>query len=489
MINGFNMFLIPIVAVLLAAESFQNDSATVININDKVKGLSTEVEPLKNNNSREVIVESQKPVSKSSNGFVESQHNLPFIDYLKSYDATNILKAHVDSLKNESLGIEEMYMSPLYMPLVFNSIPRHFRIKRMAKPVMFKGLIPLDTCETLKRFDAESYVLKLSRGILLQAEVDRIGFIRYTQENLPEPEKVVYQLDGRKSVIRLGRGYKLPENSVDKMDLPHAKFNPWSRRGNAQLQFSQTYISPNWSKGGESNMTGMTSLYLSANYNNLRNLQFENNLEIKAGLNTVSSDTLRNLNVSTDQVRAVSKVGLKMYNDWFYSLSAEFLTQMLNNYKKNTMTMTASLLSPAKLFISLGIDYKKSDPKKGYDLSVMLSPLTYKMNYLYDINNFDPASYGVDKGRHFGNEIGSKISSDLNWTFNNRMNLKSKFNYYTDFTYVDSEWENTVNFNISNNISMQFYLHLIADDRIDRDKGEPLIQVQELTSFGLVYRW
>jgi hypothetical protein len=236
-------------------------------------------------------------------------------------------------------------------------------------------------------------------------------------------------------------------------------------------------------------MAGLASIYMEANYNNLKNIQFDNNVEVKIGLNTVSSDSLRNLNVSTDQVRAVSKLGIKMYNNWYYSLSAEFLTQLLNNYKMNTMTLTSSLLSPAKLFISLGMDYKKSDSKKGYNLSVFLSPLTLKMNYLYDNVNLSTSSYGIDDGRHFGSEIGLKISSVLNWQFSDQVSWKSKIYYFTDYTYVDTEWENTLDLDLSHNFSTQVFLHLKLDDRLNRTPGESLIQVQELMSFGFVYRW
>ena len=236
-------------------------------------------------------------------------------------------------------------------------------------------------------------------------------------------------------------------------------------------------------------MAGLASVYMEANYNNLKNIQFDNNVEVKIGLNTVSSDSLRNLNVSTDQVRAISKLGIKMYNNWYYSLSAEFLTQLLNNYKMNTMTLKSSLLSPAKLFISLGMDYKKSDSKKGYNLSVFLSPITLKMNYLYDNVNLSTSSYGIDDGRHFGSEIGSKVSSVLNWKLSDQVSWKSKIYYFTDYTYVDTEWENTLDLYLNHNFSTQVFLHLKLDDRLNRTPGESLIQVQELMSFGLVYRW
>jgi len=234
-------------------------------------------------------------------------------------------------------------------------------------------------------------------------------------------------------------------------------------------------------------MAGLASIYLEANYNNLKGVQFDNNLELKIGLNTSPSDTLRALNVSTDQLRAVSKLGIRMKNNWYYSLSSEFTTQVLNNYKKNTMSLKSSFLSPARLFVSLGVDYKKSNNKKGYNLSVMLSPLTYKLNYLHDNVNMNTASYGIEAGKHVGSEIGSKVSSTLNWRFSERLNWKSKIYYFTDYTYVDSEWENTMDIMLNHYFSTQIFVHLKLDDRLQRQTGESLLQLQQLLSFGMTY--
>jgi len=235
-------------------------------------------------------------------------------------------------------------------------------------------------------------------------------------------------------------------------------------------------------------MAGLTTLYLEANYADLKSIQFDNYIEAKIGLNTVSSDSLRNLNVSTDQLKMVTKLGVKMHNDFYYSLSGEFTTQFLNNYKANTMTLKSSFMSPAKLFIGLGVDYKKADKKKGYNLSVLLTPLTYKMSYLYDNVNLNTSSYGIDKGKHFGHELGSKLTSSLTWKFSDQIQWKSNYYYYTDFTYTDTDWENTLDMSLSRNLTASIYLHLKMDDRLDRDPGESLIQMQELFSFGLAYR-
>lgn len=380
-------------------------------------------------------------------------------------------------------------MSTLFMPLVFNAQRRSYHVNSREDPDMDEYLKAkcMDSLRVV--FQSNRYIRRLAQNILQNAEIEQIGKIQYDQKTLPQPERLVYQLDSKRPPTWVN---PTPPGTIAKPDtknLPKTRFDPWRKFGFSKFQLTQTYVSPNWSKGGESNMAGLAQLYLEANYRDSKNIAFDNSLDIRIGLNTVANDTLRNLNVSADQLRILSKLGIRMYNDWYYTLSGEFTTQFLNNYKTNTWTMQSSLLSPAKLFVGLGIDYKKTNRKKGYDLSVLVSPLTVKMNYLYDIDNFKPSNYGIEEGKHLGKELGSKIAANLTWAFSEQVKWTSKVYYYTDFTYVDADWENTLDMSLNNYFTTSIYVHLKADDRLEREPGEPLVQMQELFSFGMMYRW
>jgi len=381
-------------------------------------------------------------------------------------------------------------MSTLFMPLIFNAQRRnyHVEIQENSDQDLYLKAKSMDSLSVV--FQSNRYIRRLAQDILQNAEIEQIGQIRYDQKTLPQPERLVYQLDNKRppTWVKPTVSGTIVANP-DTKNLPKTPFNPWRKFGFSKFQLTQTYVSPNWSKGGESNMAGLTQFYLEANYRDSKNIAFDNSMDIRIGMNTVSNDTLRNLNVSADQLRILSKLGIRMYNDWYYTVSGEFTTQFLNNYKTNTWTMKSSFLSPAKLFVGLGIDYKKANRKKGYDLSVLVSPITVKMNYLYDIENFKPTNYGIDAGKHFGMELGSKIGANMTWAFSEQVKWTSKFYYYTDFTYVDSDWENTLDFSLNNNFTTSMYVHLKADDRLKREAGEPLVQVLELFSFGMMYRW
>jgi hypothetical protein len=385
--------------------------------------------------------------------------------------------------------LDSLTVSPLYLPLFFGKNVPFLHLKKPVERAIHGSLISDRTASFLKFCQQANRSLDSLNHFMSKLEPRFIRLAKYTASDLPEPVKIAYILE--RNTLYLEKPVPTINTSTKRKAelLPKIVYNPWNTKFQIKLHFTETYISPNWSSGGESNMAGLSVIYMEANYRNLKNVQFDNSLEIKVGLNTVNSDSLRNLNVTTDQVRAISKLGLKMVNNWYYSLSGEFQTQLLNNYKKNTMTLKTSFFSPAKLFISLGVDFKKNNNKKGYNLSVGLSPLTYKLNYLNDITNFDPSSYGIETGKHFGSEVGSKVSSSVQWKISDRLNMKSSFYYFTNYTYIDSDWENTLDLMLNNYFSTQFYLHLKLDDQVENDPGESLIQVQQLFSFGLTYRF
>lgn len=487
------------IATFFSAKASETDT---LSINDVLKDSSI----IMSQPASETVIENKQFVNSDKNQTVKAKgksqnhkedlnvvkaiEDNPLLDYILKYDiqANRIYPRPALDLSNDE-ELDDLRMTPLLMPMIFNSRQRDLRIdvcERKKPSNDFKSEI-LDSL--FNEYHSENYVHELEKSVLLNAESRHIGLIRYDQKNLPKPERMVFQLETRRGAPWSRVQESIPGRDADTKKLPKSEYNPWSKYGYVKLQFSQTYNSPNWSKGGESNMAGLTTLYLEANYSDLKKVQFDNSVEAKIGLNTVSSDSLRNLNVSTDQLRAVSKLGVRMYNDLYYSLSGEFTTQFLNNYKANTMSLKSSLLSPAKLFVGLGVDYKKSDKKKGYNLSVLLTPLTYKLNYLYDNVNLSTSSYGIKDGNHFGSDIGSKISATLTWKFSDQVQWKSNFYYYTDFTYIDSDWENTIDLNLNNYFTTSIYVHLKLDDRLDRDPGESLLQMQELFSFGMVYRW
>ncbi|HOH23867.1 MAG TPA: DUF3078 domain-containing protein [Bacteroidales bacterium] len=378
-------------------------------------------------------------------------------------------------------------MSPLFMPLVFSARKREFKLEwREPK----RQVIPESWLQTqeLGQSIGIPYVKRLARQILLAFEVEQIDKIRYLNTDLPEPERLEVPLEANRPIQWSAPQRVLPR-SIEEPPTAPVRYTHWVVKGRLSNQLTQTYVSPNWSSGGVSNMSTLSAFYWVAKYDNKKGIQFDNFIDIKLGFNTVSNDSLRKVNISNDQFQVSSKLGIRAIKNFYYSASVDFTTQFLNNYKPNTYDMKAAFLSPAKLYLGLGMDYKIKNKEKGYSFSALLTPFTYRLNYLQNITAFNPKAFGIEEGKHFGQDMGFKIATTIDMQITEFISWNSYFYFYSDFKYIDSEWKNTFNFNVNHYLSTQLFIHMKMNTKNERPEGEKLIQFKEFLSFGLVYYW
>lgn len=273
-------------------------------------------------------------------------------------------------------------------------------------------------------------------------------------------------------------------NSYKQMEtkISISKPNFWKLQGNGSLQFSQNYISPNWYKGGESSNSILSYLMFNANYNDKQKIEFDNRIEAKVGFMTVPSDTIHKFNITSDLLRLTSKLGIKAFNRWYYTLYGEFNTQFFNNYKVNTNTRMSSFMSPANVIINVGLDYKLSLPK--IELSTLYSPLTYNFRYVSD-PLVDETQFGLVEGEKVLHTFGSTFQFNMRWVIIPQITWESRLNYFTNYHKIETEWENTFNFVLNRYLSAKLFVHARFFDM----EAEHRVQWNELFSFGINYAW
>lgn len=311
---------------------------------------------------------------------------------------------------------------------------------------------------------------------------------KFTEERFSENVKTVESVDKKQAINNFVPEIRLQENQENKAVGVHMKVkkpNFWRTSGEAWLQFTQNYVSGNWSQGGESTNTLQSGLILNANYNDQRKVQWDNKFEARLGFTTAPSDTEHKYRTNTDMLRLSSKLLLKAIKSWNYSFEVTSQTQSLRSYPANKNEYTSAFLTPLDTRVSIGMDYKKSI--KNFNISVNIAPLSYR--WLYVGEKFLAGRYGI-KGDHRSlQEYGSSTNINSSWQIAKNIRWSSHIDAFTSYEKLVANWENTFDFAVSKYLSTKLFLHGRFDDGVRKKDGYTYFQFKEFLQFGLSYKW
>lgn len=266
----------------------------------------------------------------------------------------------------------------------------------------------------------------------------------------------------------------------------------WIHKFDGLVQFSQAYISPNWYQGGNNNLNMIAQAIYNVKLNQAfhPDLLFDTTVGYKLSLTSAPDDSIRSYSVTEDIFQVISKAGIRAAKHWFYSLSLSFKTQLLNSYESNTRNMKAAFLSPAELNLGVGMTYDYLSPKKNFELVASLSPLSWNLKTCTN-SAIDPRQFGIKQGHKTANEIGSSAEVKWKWTIASNITYSSRMFLFTDYSYAQADWENTLSFAINRFLSTQIYAHLRYDSSMPKMAGTRWHewQFKEILSFGFNYKF
>lgn len=369
--------------------------------------------------------------------------------------------------------------------------------KSLYNPLFLDWVIGTTEAVSMSLTSEDSVTVSLRSGAKEYIRNTAPELYSYHAEHLPKPADIKNrQLNNISPNNLLLRYDELNNVKSDKIDIDFPDIPKWSRGARFQLHVSQSYISPNWYKGGESNLAGNLYVLGYYNYNNHKNLQWDNKIEWKLGVNSAGSDTLRMFRVNEDLFRINSKLGLKAVNNFYYTAEADLQTSFFNTFKPNSYVRTSGFLSPIRMNISAGIDYKYKS-----ELSVFLSPISYKLIYVVDTDYHSsvspseniPNQVGITDGGRMLNQLGALLRLGWKHDFNESIGMEVNFsifgNYVGDKKGVETDCEIIGNFIINRYLSAKISLNPRYDSTVVTSDGEKAkMQFKELVSLGFNYK-
>ena len=314
----------------------------------------------------------------------------------------------------------------------------------------------------------------------------------YIRAELPEAPKqysaVVNPADFTVDIVETVTG----PAEVPTIQAEEVKKRHWIRQFNVSLQFSQAYISPNWYQGGNNNLNMLGQIYYNVKFNQEYHpkLLFETTAQYKLGMNNAPDDELHKYNINEDVFQVNSTFGYKAMRRWYYSLTGQFKTQLLNSYEKNTTTLTSGFLSPGDLTVGAGMTYNYANSKKSFTFDANISPISYNLR-ICTSDRLNHETYDIRQDRKTASKFGSNVELKVYWKLCYNIYLRSRLYAFSDYHTVQADWENTMVFEINKFLTTQVFCHLRYDSSTPpvEDSKWRKFQLKEILSIGFAYKF
>ena len=238
----------------------------------------------------------------------------------------------------------------------------------------------------------------------------------------------------------------------------------------------------NWAGGGEQNTLGFTTLLNYTVDHRKRKITWNNYIDIAIGFQNASS--FGQFRKVDDRIDLTSKYGYQFSGKWYAALLANFNTQALAGYSytDSVNTKISNILSPGKILLSAGIDFR---PDKTFTLFV--SPVTTRYILKTDDDFYMVDKFGVTANHKSHTELGAFATAKYtkkftHWVFyTGRVDLFS--NYNRDPENVDVFFTNLLTMKFNKWFATNISLDMVYDDDVLKKT-----QIKEVLGIGLTMK-
>ncbi len=420
-----------------------------------------------------------------TDSLVSSVDSIPVLEF------EDLLRIEQEKLNQPLIIDNTLDVSHLTMPRFFYlpAVYKHYTVGRYVNDTI--SIPPLNPQREMKLESAEWLDKAIARHDAMEAYQQQFAasypwVVRLNIDSLPEPPKEYRVIIDPSTTGITYEEVKVDLEEANKEIAPiELKRKNWLHSFNGLVQFSQAYNSPNWYQGGNNNLNLIGNFVWNVKLNPAfySRLMFENTVQYKLAVNSAPDDTLRSYSISEDLFQINTKVGLKATNNWYYSVNMQFKTQLLQNHPTNSRSTTVAFLSPGELNFGLGMTYNTSIKKATFNISI--DPMSYNM---ICYANTDVTRFS---GKKVTNQYGSKVEAKMTWKPFYNISYSSRLYAFTNYEYIQGDWENTISFEINRFLTTQIYVHLRYDSSSPRDTfiNWHRWQLKEILSFGFSYKF
>lgn len=283
----------------------------------------------------------------------------------------------------------------------------------------------------------------------------------------------------------------------------------WTEKNTFGMNLSEVAF-VNWNSGGNNSVSALFYAGFDRNFEKDLTL-WKNSASLRYGINAQEGREIRK---TEDELRLSSSFGFRKdsTSNWYYSGKFSFNTQFSNGYKyPDTEIPISKLMAPGYTFLGAGTEY--SDPVE--DLTVYLSPITFKSTFVLDQRLANEGMFGVEpavtdelgniikEGEKMRTEFGFLVTSDFSKEVFENIDLNNQLSLYSDylnkFGNIDVDWQLAVNMKVNDFVKANLGTHIRYDDDVkfkEDTNGDgkletsgPRVQLKQMLGVGVVYEF